>query len=375
MPFVISETNVFIDESLNNSTSYLFSCFDGLEKLLHENFYYFFLHESKTDSVFNKINEIKAKYMFDDPQSTHEFDKLNDVLTSSFTSFSWGYDELELIFIIFTENDNIFLNHAQSLTGLLIHETLHSIERQRGLEDDLKRSLAISINTFEEFAEMLSQTKFTKEELVKLFREIGEIAIYVLKDLYVDREAIERGFGAEILEQYKATFNLQDNFEDHKLPEISLDLHSIDISNLDLKEFKQAFIVVLGLVPSWLPFIRISKGIEKEQALEIRKFINSTYEKVSIISERFHHLENTYLTEFAFTKSFHVKWFSEIFSIVIDLLSGGEFIIWQFSRLVIDIEEYKKNNILDDESQSTYSVQELILVPILKAAFLFSKNR
>ena len=259
---------------------------------------------------------------------------------------------------------------------MLIHELLHSVERQRGLEDDLKRSLAISIETFQRFADLISQSKFKKEDLTALFKEIGEIAIYVLKDLYVDREAIERGYGTEVLEQYKTTFNIQDELDGSvsKLPEISLDLEQIDPNHIDLEEFKTAFIVLLGLIPTWLPFLRISKGYEREQALELRSFIDLTYRKVSVISKRFHHLENMYLTDFAFTRSFHTKWISEVFSIVVDILSGGEFIIWQFSNFVIAIEEYISKEKEENELADTYPLQDLILVPVIKAAYIFSKT-
>ena len=214
-----------------------------------------------------------------------------------------------------------------------------------------------------------------KEKLVHLFSEIGKTAIYVLKDLYVDREAIERGFAKEILEQYKTLFNLHNSFDNAKnFPEIKLNLENIDIGNINLEEFKLAYIVLLGLMPIWLPFLRISKGYEREQALEIRAVIDQVYEQVSIISERFHHLENMYLTDFAFTETFHLKWFSEIFSIALDILSGGEFIIWQFSKLVIALEIYVAERKNEDSPEQNYSVRDLIIVPVLKAAYIFSMS-
>jgi hypothetical protein len=60
---------------------------------------------------------------------------------------------------------------------------------------------------------------------------------------------------------------------------------------------------------------------------------------------------------------------------VIDLLSGGEFIIWQFSGLVIKLEEYISFADSLQEEIDTYSIKDLILVPVLKSAFIFSKSK
>ena len=365
---------IYIDESLIENKTFILSCYEAVKKLLLDNFYFFFLPEVKSPLLNKKIDAIIQTYQFTNAEDLKIFESLKNNLSQSTTSFSWGYQEVELVFIIFTQDNPEFLIEPLALIGLIIHELLHGCERQRGLEDDLKRSLAISLDTFKGFAKILSATKFKEEDLIELFKSIGETAVYVLKDLYVDREAIERGYGTEILEQYKSTFNLNDEFEStSNLPEITLDLKQIDPNNINLEEFKIAFIILLGLIPTWLSFIRISKGYQREQALELRNFIDDTYKQVSIISERFHHLENLYLTEFAFTRRFHTKWFSEIFSIVIDLLSGGQFIIWEFSKFVIDLESYIADENSKEDS-TIYKLQDLILTPVLKAAFLFSKS-
>ena len=297
---------IYIDESLIENKTFILSCFEAVKKLLLDNFYFFFLPEVKSPSLNKKIDTIIQNHQFTNAEDLKTFESLRKNLSQTTTSFSWGYQEVELVFIIFTQDNPEFLIEPLALIGLIIHELLHGCERQRGLEDDLKRSLAISLDTFKGFAKILSATKFKEEDLIELFKSIGETAVYVLKDLYVDREAIERGYGTEILEQYKSTFNLNDEFESTtNLPEITLDLKQIDPNDINLEEFKIAFIILLGLIPTWLSFIRISKGYQREQALELRNFIDDTYEKVSIISERFHHLENLYLTEFAFTRRFH----------------------------------------------------------------------
>ena len=366
--------DVFIDDSLIQHSNFILSCLEAISKLNQQNFYFFFLTDEKSDNLFQNIDKIRIKYKFEDENFVKMFVSLKNHLKETTTSFSWGCEELELIFIILSKEESNFLEYPPALVGLLIHETLHSIERQRGLEDDLKRSLAISMETFQKFADLLSQTSFKKETLIDLFKEIGETATYVLKDLYVDREAIERGFVTEVLEQYKSTFNLNDDFNGSKLPAISLELFDIDPKNVDLEEFKLAFIILLGLIPTWLPFIRISKGYEHEQALELRSFIDTTYKQVSLISERFHHLENMYFTDFSFTRSFHTKWLSEVFSIAVDILSGGEFIIWQFSKFVIDLENYATEIKEIEDANDTYSIKDLIIVPVLKAAYIFSKT-
>lgn len=373
----VSNNTIYLDESLVSFKENIVSIFEALKKIPCESFKFFITTEIISNSLLNHINFIKDSIL-GEVDKDEKFEKLFDHLKTTNVSFSWGYYEYEFIFIIIT--DKYIIDVPSALIGLIVHEIIHGLERQRGLEDDLRRSLDITIKTFSDIAELIP--KYIKSDLITLLRNIGEIAVYTLKDLYVNREAIERGFSNEILDQYKFIFEIEslDGPSLQKFPKLELNLQKIEKNKLvNLNEFEKAFITILGLSTAWLPFTRLSSGYHKQQALEIKQFITETYEKVQVISERFRHLENVYLTEFSFSKKFHQRWFSEVFSIVVDILSCGEFIIWQFSHLVIKLEdliEKKKIKIKNNgfEDSEFYTINDLILIPILKAAFLFSET-
>ena len=365
--------NIIIDNSLENYKNNIYSVFEAIKKIPTQNFFFFFSNKDKSNLFFQELNKIFVANKLLSETNNDSIIVLKNFLADSSTSFSWGLQEFEFIFIILTDLDKHFLDQPTALIGLLIHEIMHGIERQRGLEDDLKRSLAITIQTFYDLADLVSK-EYIKDDIITLFKNIGEIAVYTLKDLYVNREALERGFATEILEQYKSLFYLNDS-DGAILPPIELELTEIDkTKHHDLKEFEKAFITILGLVPAWLPFVKISHGFEKDQALEIRAFIDKTYSQVSVISERFRHLENVYLNEFSYSPNFHKIWFTEVFSIVIDLLSGGEFIIWQFSQLVIKLEKIS-DKLNSNDFFNEFSLEDLILTPVLKSAYIFSKQK
>ena len=124
--------NVFIDESLQNDSDYIISSIEGIKKLLQDNFYFFFLTENKSTKIFEKIDEIRITNKFDDKESIKTFQNLQTHLKKTTTSFSWGYVEIEFIFIIVNPEEDGLFAQPPALIGLLIHELLHSMERQRG---------------------------------------------------------------------------------------------------------------------------------------------------------------------------------------------------------------------------------------------------
>ena len=80
------------------------------------------------------------------------------------TPFSYGYEDQEFLFIVIETEDYFLFTEdldEEALKGLLMHEYMHTIQRQRGFEDDLRQSLAFPLHLFEEMA---SQMRIFKKE-------------------------------------------------------------------------------------------------------------------------------------------------------------------------------------------------------------------
>ena len=356
----------FVDISLEQHTSALVSVLEALDKLTSQtNFSFFFLHaENKSTELFSALRTILS----DMPDE--EYEKFQDMLEMSTTSFSWGYNSLEFIFIIFSKEDEHIIFDPPALIGLLIHETIHGLERQRGLEDDLRRSLHLSIQLFEGLASLVPG--YPEDQVVQMLHAIGDIALYTLKDIYVNREVIERGHGAEVLAYYQALFKIDEEEANINAKEsvLSLDIRlekDPSTHSYDLQDFQEAYNVLLSVIPTWLPFFRLGSSYEKRQALAIEKYLHLSYQNLKNLSRYLEHLANIYITDFSFTTDFHQRFFSEIFSIVVNFLTDGGFITWQLTH-VIEAVEPMLESVSDSNDHSI--LQDTVLEPVLKASYI-----
>lgn len=358
------KTKVFIDSSVQTYEDFFLDILEGVQKLIpgYADYYFLFSTASKSDELYSFLRDTKLS----DPIAS----RLVGDLESATISFSFGWEEQEYVFIILTDDDMHLLDNPPALIGLIIHEVIHGLERQRGLENDLRRSLELNQELYTNLARLIP--KYSEDKLVQMFEEIGMMALYVLKDIFVNREAIERGFGAEVLESYRSLFFL-DQPPENQLPKIPFKLSKDEVTNVyDLAQFTQTFNILLSLVPSWLPFLKATSAYEKQQAFEIRDFIDETYSHVALLSQYFEPIENVYLVEFGFNIQFHQKWFSHVFSTAINFLTNGQFQLWQLENLVNDVEP-----LVEEEKESGSEEEELvthrILVTILKVAYIQAK--
>ena len=71
---------------------------------------------------------------------------------------------------------------------------------------------------------------------------IGQNALFVLKDIYSNRESIERGYASEVLSYYQSLFKV--NKESSSTPHLEIQItKSQEDYEINIEEFQQAFLV------------------------------------------------------------------------------------------------------------------------------------
>ncbi len=302
------------------------------------------------------------------PQS--EINSLNGLFDNPFqTSFSYGYQDKEFVFIQLEKTSSLLLTtHREGLKGLIIHEILHSIQRQRGLEVRLRDSLVFSLDLFQELASIMPPGSFKKEDLVNFLKQISQVALLTLKDLYVNVEMIKRDFCRSLTDFLSAELG----FDEQDLitpPIFDSPFQKGKISITDLNEFAQAFNYTLSLIPAWLPSMVLEiDSIDYSRTRELKHFIfNKYYINPSMITREMWHIENIFLTSFSFSKNFHIKWFGAIFNLALEYLLGEDFVFYHLSKSAELIERIYEP--INNPERKT-----LAIVPILKAAYVHKKE-
>ncbi|MFX1512743.1 MAG: hypothetical protein ACFFCQ_09170 [Promethearchaeota archaeon] len=296
-------------------------------------------------------------------------EKINDLrgfFADSFrTSFSWGFEEQEFVFIQLEKTSPLLLTENQSgLRGLILHEILHSVQRQRGFDVGLRNSLVLTLDLFEQLAAMVPAELFDKNELINFLKEISRMAFLAMKDIYVNYEMIKRGYGDLLLDYYEASLGFEEfsSITPPKFETYSL----IKKGKKDLIEVTQAFGYTISLLPTWLPFMTLDADSKLyETSRKLKSFVFRHYHPTdSVLTNEIVILfENILLTSFSFAPSFHVKWFGAIFNIALEFLLGEDFIFYHLAKATELIEEYYSKK-KDSE------LLQPAIAPILKAAYL-----
>ncbi|MFX0085488.1 MAG: hypothetical protein ACFFAU_07430 [Candidatus Hodarchaeota archaeon] len=304
----------------------------------------------------------------DFPQS--EVDSIQRLFDNPFqTSFSYGYRDKEIIFIQLEKTSTLLETTQNSgLKGLILHEILHSVQRQRGLEVRLKNSLVFSLDFFRELASIVPVDSFNQEDLITFLKQISQVALLTLKDIYTNVEMIKRGISSPLLEFYL----IELEFEQASLivpPIFNTPFQKGKISIKDLNEFAKAFNFTLSLIPVWLPnMVLETDSVDYKRSRELKHFIfNNYYINPSLITREMWHIENIFLTSFSFSKGFHLKWFGAIFNLALEYLLGEDFVFYHLSKASELIEVIY-------ESLDLPTRKNLAIVPILKAAYIHKKE-
>ncbi|MFX1534815.1 MAG: hypothetical protein ACFFDI_11380 [Promethearchaeota archaeon] len=296
--------------------------------------------------------------------SQDEKDRLFEILEESTTSFSWGTDDFEFVILIFDNPKEAREVSKLALEGLFLHEMFHSVQRQRGLEDDLHRSMRFSLDFFTQLAEFIPEGHFPKEEIISFLKSISQFAVLALKDLYVNTELIRRGKSLQLLEYDEILLGLQPGVKATiKAPEFHIPYEKGKIVLKSLDELEEAINYTISLIPSYFPFSKLNRVKNEalyERAQRIRKHIEEAYySNLPEFMYEFLILEDLYLTTFAFNEAFHRKFFGAFFNNVLELILGENFLFYHMSKI-----SELLDTIYEEDSKKTE-----VLVPLLKAAY------
>lgn len=285
------------------------------------------------------------------------------------TSFSYGYEDKEFVFIRLEKSSSLLKSaHKNGLIGLILHEILHSIQRQRGLEVRLQNSLVFSLEFFTELASIMPPESFDQDELVVFLKQISQFALFALKDIYVNVELMKRDLSSPLIDFYNVELRLEES-ELITPPILDIPFQKGEIKIKDLNEFAKAFNYTISLIPVWLPTMVLEENsIDYEPSRKLKHHIfNKYYINPSLITREMWHIENIFLTSFSFSKSFHLKWFGAIFNLALEYLLGEDFVFYHLSKAIELVEDiYQLQN--DPERQ------QLAIVPILKAAHVHKRE-
>ncbi|MHA2223978.1 MAG: hypothetical protein ACXAC8_02165 [Candidatus Hodarchaeales archaeon] len=322
--------------------------------------------------VFTDINDSKQVKKF--ISETILVKKEKDELTQFFdnplqTSFSYGYEEKEFVFIRLEENSPLLKSsHRNGLSGLILHEILHSVQRQRGLEVRLRNSLVFSLEFFTELASIMPSENFKQEDMIIFLKQISQVALYALKDIFVNVEMLKRGWSDQLLDFYGIELHLTEpDLISPPILEIPFKKGEIMIKDLDI--FAKAFNYTISLIPVWLPTMILEEdSIFYPPSRILKQFIFSKfYINPSLITREMWHIENIFLTSFSFSKSFHLKWFGLVFNLALEYLLGEDFVFYHLSKAAELVE-------IIYEDQNDPERRKLAMTPILKAAYVHKKE-
>ncbi|MHA1992605.1 MAG: hypothetical protein ACW98A_16745 [Candidatus Hodarchaeales archaeon] len=358
----------YVDKSLLEFDEYFSGTFEAIEKLTHHgHFRFYFSRSNKSKALLDDLQADLAKIHSLGEDMGNNF--LNEYEKSKI-SFSWGIEDHQYIFIIITEGENYLLKTPVALIGLMLHELMHGVERIRGLEDDLNRSMKFTQEFFEGFMKLLPQ--YPKEELQKTLVSIAQIAIYVLKEWYCNRELIERDFTAELLYYYEVMFGLNESIKTEKLPVLEITLpDNPEPGTVNLEDFTNALNFFMSLTSAYIPFLRMHSATYGHTTAEkIKRFIHTRYPHLQSVARELKHLEDLYLTEFTYTKDFHRAFYTGLFSLVYRYLGGQTFLIWHYVDIVNGIEQLPDFQLQEEDS----SLIEIVMIPVLKAAHIFCRD-
>ncbi len=286
------------------------------------------------------------------------------------SSFSWGFEDKEFVFIRLEESTKLFhASNRKGLQGLIIHEVLHGVQRQRGLEIRLRDSLDFTMDFFTQLAEIIPPEKYKRAEIISFLKKISQVALFALKDIFVNVELIKRGLVEPLIILYRSEIGIGEGFEITP-PHYETEFDKGMIRVKDLNAFADAITYTLSLIPVWLPFMVLeTDSKDYDSSRELKHFIfNEYYINPSFITREMWHIENIFLTSFSFSKSFHRKWYGAIFNLALEYLLGEDFAYYHLFKATELVEALYQGSEQEERRRQA-------MIPILKAAYVHREKQ
>ncbi len=225
---------------------------------------------------------------------------LNKFCSKDKISFSYSYDDINVILIWVTPEKKFLKTNVKAAAGLIAHEMMHTILRHKGLDKQLVDEY---LRSYEKQYSLLSQLSYSKSKLQPIFDEIGSEAVMTLKELYANVELLRAGYGDYLLEYY---FHKVGTEAYCPMPLF----YKGRLGDAELIQIKKAILFQLSLMPAEIPFQKYNHP----KAEKLIKHLEKCYERnIEDITKEFHDVIRFVIDEFEPSKEFHIKFFKRIF--------------------------------------------------------------
>ncbi len=244
------------------------------------------------------IDQVKhaASLFRDFPKNTRK--KFLSTFEQEQASMAFTYKDIEVVIIFISKQDKYLKSNINACMGILAHELTHVFQKREGMNEHLSDCFN---HFFDEYYKILQKLKYPPAETEKLAVTIGETATFVLKDLYMASELINRGLGDYLLEAYYCQF-----VKPVKAPKF---YKSFDKATKE--EILNAILFELALLSVVLPF----QSYPNPKAKKLINYIQNKYEPhAQEIVKEFYGIDRLYDTEFSWSWEFQHKYFQKIFA-------------------------------------------------------------
>ncbi len=324
------------------------------------------LHEMDFHLLFFPLNnkkEIleKAHSLFGEDLSEDEWKRFEAAVKEESTSFSWGTRDVEVVVLMISDDETFVLTNPEAMTGLIVHEVVHSIQRQWGIEDMLKQIFRVDDAFFEQLAQ-IELENYPKDVLVNILREYTILLYFVIKEFYCNQQVIQLGFANELFLYYYHLFS-----SSCPLPGFTVHYQAKrTIKSEELSELLNALTMIITTLPAWVPFYRVRlKRIYGMNWNNLYQWISKCYTvDLPILTREIGHILDLYLTAFNYERSFPMHFLSFMYTLLFKTISGRSFV---FAHITNALDVLETLPLAKEE-------EEYMLIPLLKSAHVVAEK-
>ena len=217
------------------------------------------------------------------------------------TSFSYHHRSRDLIVIHLEAEQHRFLHDQEYLTGLLMHEVMHSMQFKARLYAQIIRQLQ---KFYLSRVDALHISQAQKEAL----RRVGHEASFLLKDWYANAELIRRRQILPLVYYYARSFS-PGNTCNTPLFSTDAQLHRM------LQKDPELLVLLFSFIFSLLSFLVPFSQTKYAPALRLRARIRRCYGKnFTLLEEECRELIAHYTQHFSLSKRFQETFFALLFT-------------------------------------------------------------